>query len=196
MPYKEHRPRRTAARVGALATRKQAKAEAAVEGDTRVVPRRPRLKVGDVFKLMPYGEARHGYGQIVATYGTSGGHFYFAIFSREHAEEDPPLDRIIEDDLALLAPSMDALLHHGYWSVVANAAVDEDRLQWREYKIATAPGIFVVEDAFGTVIREASTKDVALLTFRTVVAPIVVQYAFDALHGEREWLSAYDHLRL
>ena len=145
---------------------------------------------------MPYGEARHGYGQIVATYGTSGGHFYFAIFSSEHTGKDPPVDSIIDDDLALLALSMDALLHHGYWSVVANAATGKDRLRWPEYKIATAPGSFVVEDAFGTVIREATAKDVALLPFRKVVAPILVQHAFEALHGEREWLSAYDRLRL
>jgi hypothetical protein len=160
------------------------------------VPRRARLKVGDVFRLMPYGGGHHGYGQIVATYGAGGGHFYFGVFTSEHAGQDPPLDSIIEDDFALLALSMDALLHHGHWSVVANAAVDEDRLRWPEYKVATAPGIYAVEDAFETVIREATAKDVALLGFRTVVSPIVVQHAFEALHGEREWLSEYDHMRL
>lgn len=164
--------------------------------DTPVVPRRARLRVGDVFKLMPYGEARHGYGQIVATYGSGGGHFYFAVFGSEHAGADPPLESIVNDDMALFALSMDALLHHGHWSVVASTAVDEDRLRWPEYKIATAPGIYVVEDAFGAVLRDATANDVALLPFRKVVAPIWIQHAFEALHGEREWLSAYDDLRL
>lgn len=145
---------------------------------------------------MPFGEARHGYGQLVSTYGSSGGHFYCVVFRSEHAGADPPLESIIDDDLALLALSMDALLHHGHWLVVANTAVVEDRLRWPEYKVATAPGVYVVEDAFGTAIRDATAKDVALLPFRRVVSPIVVQHAFEALHGEREWLPEYDHLRL
>lgn len=88
---------------------------------------------------------------------------------------------------------MDALLHHGHWPVIGKAPVDEFRTP--EYKVATAPGIYVVEDARGEVIRDATPKDLALLPFRTVVAPIRLQHAFEALHGAREWQPGYDALR-
>jgi hypothetical protein len=86
--------------------------------------------VGDVFRLMHYGDGRHGYGQILATFGTSGGHFYFGVFPSEYTGGDPALEPIVADDFALIALSMDALLYHGHWSVVGNAAVDQDRVRW------------------------------------------------------------------
>lgn len=53
---------------------------------------------------------------------------------------------------------MDALLHPGHWSALGNAIVDEDRLRWPEYKVATAPSVYAVEDAFGCRNRAATRR--------------------------------------
>jgi hypothetical protein len=64
-----------------------------------------------------------------------------------------------------------------------------------ETKVAIAPGVYVVQDAFGTVVRQAEARDVALLPFRSIVAPFRMQRAFEALHGAGEWLPEYDRMR-
>ena len=79
---------------------------------------------------------------------------------------------------------------------MGTAPVPQERFRWPEYKLSTAPDRYVVVDAFGAVVRPAGARDVALLPYRTVVAPILVQHAFEALHGQREWLPAYEELRV
>ena len=144
---------------------------------------------------MSYDQGKYGYGQVLAPYGMSGGHFYLGIFGKEYSGDGVDLDTIISEQFALLALSMDALLYHGHWTVIGNATVPEERFQLPEYKVATAPGHCVVEDAFGDVVRPATKDDVARLPYRKVVAPIVVQDAFEALHGARDWRPEYDTLR-
>ena len=142
-------------------------------------------------------DGRYGLGQIVAAYGSSGGHFYFVVFRSTYSgDQDPPLARVVQDDLALLALSMDALLYHGHWQVVGRHAVQADRVPWPEYKEGAAPGVFDVVDASGRTRRPATTDEIERLPFRKVVAPIIVQDAFEALHGAREWLPEYDHLKV
>jgi hypothetical protein len=153
------------------------------------------FQAGDVFRLMPLKDGSHGFGQILASYGTSGGHFYFGVFRRVYSGVNPPVQRMLEDELVLLALSLDALLFHGHWAVVGHADLAENSLRSREYKVARAPGLYEVEEALGTTSRAASARDAALLPFRKVVAPIRLQRAFEALHGEHEWLPEYDELR-
>jgi hypothetical protein len=140
-------------------------------------------------------DGSRGFGQILASYGTSGGHFFVGVFRSAYSHENVSVGRITGEEFALVALTLDALLFHGHWAVVGQAEVDERILRSRDYKIATAPGVYEVEDAFGTVTRAANGRDVALLPFRTVVAPIRVQHAFEALNGQRDWLREYDALR-
>jgi hypothetical protein len=144
---------------------------------------------------MPMRDGTYGYGQIVAPWGKSGGHFYFVIFDAAH-DVAPPVEDVVTDNFALLALSMDALLHHGHWQVVGHHGVDARRISWPEYKEGTAPGRFNVVDASGEIRRPATAEDVAHLPFRKMVAPIRVQHAFEALHGQRDWSPEYDHLRV
>jgi hypothetical protein len=65
------------------------------------VTTRDQFRAGDVFRLMPFGDGRHGYGQILAPYGTSGGYFFFGVFATAHSGEDSAVERIVEDELAL-----------------------------------------------------------------------------------------------
>jgi hypothetical protein len=148
-----------------------------------------------VFRLPPY-DGRHGYGQVLGSYGSSGGHFYIGCFATEYRDTEPSLDQITADSMVLAALSLDALLYRGFWVIVGNAPVADSRHTLAEYKIATAPGKYVVEDAEANVIREATARDVALLLYRQVVAPIRLQHAFEALHGAREWQPAYNELRI
>lgn len=64
--------------------------------------KRPKLEVGDVFSI-PLDDDRVGYGQIVARYGRSGTHFYFAVFDADdEADSEPDVDVIVSRPLVLL----------------------------------------------------------------------------------------------
>jgi hypothetical protein len=154
------------------------------------------LAAGGLFRLMPLSDARVGYGQVLARYGSSGGHFHCGVFARTYDAEAAAISDVVDDDLCLFALTVDALLFHGHWVRVGRADVRDDRFEWPEYKVATGPGRHVVEDAFGHRVRPASETDREPPPVRKVVAPIVVQDAFAAPHGNRPWLQEYDHLRV
>lgn len=153
-----------------------------------------KLMVGDVFRLMPLEDGRYGLGQIAARWGSSGGHFYFAIFATAYSPKyEPSLEDVTTEGPVLLALSLDALLHHGYWQVIGRRPIAS--IRWPAYKEATAPGRFDVVDALERHRRRANEHEAATLSFRSVVAPIRLQHAFEALHGVREWLPEYETLR-
>jgi Immunity protein 26 len=158
--------------------------------------RRLKLRVGDVFSI-PVDDDRVGYGQIVSTWGESGGQFYFAVFDGAYpSDEEPDFEAVLANPVILLALSMDALLVHGHWQVFGNAEVDLDRIPWPAYKEGVSPpGAFDVVDASGQRRRSAADDEAARLPFRTVVAPIRVEKAFRALNGTEPWDEAYDALR-
>ena len=110
---------------------------------------------------MPDG--RSGYGQVAARYGSSGGHFYFVVIHGAHSLDHEASVQPAHDQIALLALSMDALLFHGHWAIVGHTSVPEDRIRWPEYKIATAPGVYDVDDAMRTTTRPATQADVDAL---------------------------------
>jgi hypothetical protein len=157
---------------------------------------RLRLNVGDVFSI-PVDDDRVGYGQIVAPWGESGGHFYFAVFDGVYpAESAPDLDTVLSERLVLLALSLDALLVHRHWKVLAHREVDASAIPWPAYKEGVSPpGAFDVVDASGRRRRPASNEEAARLPFRTVVAPIRIEKALRALNGTEPWHDVYDELR-
>jgi hypothetical protein len=155
-----------------------------------------RFSVGDIFAI-PLANDRVGYGQIVAPWGNSGGHFYFAVFAGAYPRrEEPDLEVVAEEQVALFALSMDALLHRGHWQVVGNRAVDVEGLPWPAYKVGVSPpGTFDVVDYTGRHLRQATSAEAEELPFPTVVAPIRVEKALRALDGEEPWDPIYDGLR-
>lgn len=158
--------------------------------------RRPKLRAGDVFRV-PIDDDRLGFGQIAASWGESGGHYYFAIFDGVYLrDETPELDAIVSAPLLLLALSMDALLFHEHWQLVGHRDFDETAIPWPAYKEGVSPpGTFDVVDHTGQRRRRATDDEAERLPFRKVVAPIRVEKALRALHGEEPWVEAYDELR-
>jgi hypothetical protein len=158
----------------------------------QVHPQAPRLKVGDVFTIPVDGD-RVGVGQIVAA--LSPGHYYFAVFEGVHRSDAvTEMGDVPQEGIVFLVRSMDALLYHGIWKVIDNQQVDESRINWPIYKVATAPDEFVVIDHTDEVKRSATPEEVEALPYCKVVAPIRVQDALQALHGQRDWDPDYDEL--
>lgn len=150
--------------------------------------------VGDVFQV-PLNDSRVAYGQVAATYGKSGGHFYLIGFRAAFGVgEHVDVETIVKDRIALLALSMDPLLRIGHWPTVGNRPVNEQRVPWPTYKVAVAPDQYVVEDYSGRQQRMATDENIAALRSPTVIAPIRFQNALKALHGFGEWLPEYDDL--
>lgn len=157
--------------------------------------KRRKLRVGDIFTI-PLDADRVGYGQIVDTWGGSGGHFYFAVFAEAYTRDvAPPIDDVVAGDIALLALSMDALLHHGHWEVVGHREVDAGLLPWPAFKEAVSPDEFHVVDHTGQRRRPATVQETDELPFRSVVSPIVLERALQAIHGLGEWDPQDDKLR-
>ena len=95
----------------------------------------------------------------------------------------------------ILALSMDALLFHGHWQVVGHRDVVRG-LPWPAYKEGVSPpGTYEIVDHAGRLRRRATGAEVERLPFRSVVAPIRLEKAIQALHGLSEWNAAYDELR-
>jgi hypothetical protein len=151
----------------------------------------PRFEIGDVFRL-PIDANRVGFGQIVGKYGRNA--YYFAIFELPHAA-DAPIDiaSLVEGEISLLALSLDALLVRGDWEIVGRT--EPPPLQWPTYQEAVAPDVFDAVDYSGNERRRIGEREAASLPTRSIVAPIRVQKAFQALHGAGPWHEAYDPLR-
>ena len=158
--------------------------------------KRSRFQVGDIFTI-PIDEDRVGYGQIVAPFRESGGHFYLAVFDGAYRRDaDPDLEAVVGEPLVLLALSMDALLVHGHWQVVGRREVDPNEIPFPAYKEGVSPpGTFNVVDYTGERRRRASDEETESLPFRSVVAPIRLEKALRALHGIEPWDDVYDALR-
>ncbi len=158
--------------------------------------KRSKFEVGDVFSI-PVDDERVGYGQILAPWGDSGGHFYLGVFDGAlPRDEEPDLDATVAAPLALLALSMDSLLVHGHWQVVGRREVDPSAIPWPAYKEGVSPpGTFDVVDYTGERRRRATEDEIESLPFRTVVAPIRLEKALRALEGMEPWDDVYDALR-
>jgi hypothetical protein len=150
--------------------------------------------VGDIFQV-PLSDSQVGHGQVVADYGTTGGHFYFIGFRAAfEVEAVPELAAIRNGRIALLALSMDPLLRIGRWQIVGNQPVDKERIPWPTYKVATAPGMYAMTDHLGTVRQQATHDQEVALPFLSVVAPIRFENAMKAIHGLAEWHPAFEAL--
>ena len=156
---------------------------------------RPRLRVGDVF-VVPTGDGRAGFGQIVAPYEK--GFYFFAIFDLAVPLDEAP-SRFTEGLAApvrFLALSMDAKLYVGHWYVVANAPVDPT-IPLPAYKLSVgSPTNLEVVDYSGQRRRRATRAEAASLPYRDIVAPVLLERALRASLGLEPWLEPFDELRV
>lgn len=150
-------------------------------------------QVGDIFTL-PVDDDRVGVGQIAAIYKE--GEYYFAIFDSIFSSvPGPDIDEALNSPLLFLALSLDAKLYHKHWIVIGNRPVPEG-LPMPAYKeLRGTHGEFDVVDYSGKRRRPGVNAEGELLTYRTTVAPVVLEDALRARHGLDPWDDAYDDLR-
>lgn len=155
--------------------------------------RRKRVKLteGDIFELtVPDG--RFGYGIIVRRGGLeNGGTPYIAMFSPLH-DERPDLARLVREEIVLAGWTMDALVYHGRWNVIAHD-LPLPLVPFPNFKVRMN-GKFYLTNVDGQPIREATAGELELLDYQFSHSPICFQNAFEALHGFREWRASDDKL--
>src|SRR4051794_32821450 len=108
--------------------------------------KRIKLREGDVFELaVPDG--RFGYGIVVKRGGLkNGGTPYVAMFGSLH-DERPNLAGLIGEEVVLAGWTMDALVYHGRWNVVAHD-LPRPSVPLPNYKVEV-DGRFYVTDVEG-----------------------------------------------
>lgn len=160
-------------------------------GDNATKRRRVKLEEGDLFEFaVPDG--RLGYGIIVKRGGRkNGGTPYVAVFKSAHRTR-PDLSEVTSDEIALAGWTMDALVYHGRWNVIAHD-LTIPIVPFPNFQVKMGDR-FYVTDVEGQLIDEATAQEHQLLDFHTSRAPVAFQRAFEALHGFGEWKDSYDEL--
>ncbi|TMD83116.1 MAG: hypothetical protein E6I78_13190 [Chloroflexi bacterium] len=151
-----------------------------------------RPKVGDVFEV-PINESQVGYGQVAAQRLQS---YLMAIFKTAYRRgQRPELSRITADDIAFLGESLDAKIWNGDWVIVGNLPPDRSRIPLPTYKVTVGDiNSWFVESYDGSRRRPATPNELNVLELRTVVAPIRLEKALQALHGARPWEPTFRQL--
>lgn len=153
--------------------------------------KRVRLTEGDIFEFtVPDG--RFGYGIIVKRgVLTNGGTPYIAIFRSLHGER-ADLASLVRDEVVLAGWTMDALVYHGRWKVIAHD-LPLPLVPFPNFKVEIG-GKFYLTDVEGQLIGEAKGAELELLDYQFSRSPIGYQNAFEALHGYSEWKASDDKL--
>ena len=153
--------------------------------------KRVKLKEGDLFELsLPDG--RFGYGVIVKRGGLpSGGTPYIAIF-RSAYKQRPSLSKIAKDEVALAGWTMDGLVYHGRWTVIASD-FPLPFVPLPNFKVRRQ-GTFHVVDVDGQSLGLATQRESDQLDYQFSHTPLIFQHAFEALHGFSEWQEHFDKL--
>lgn len=152
-----------------------------------------RPNEGEVF-LVPLGDGTSVAGQVLAKFRRV--NYFFATFDVVLGDDAaaPGLQQLTSAPVSLLCLSLDAKLRNGDWPIIGKSPVLVGDLL-PAYKVAVNdPWNFQIEDYSGTRTRPASPEDERLYPFRTVVAPIRLERAAQALKGLREWESEWDEL--
>lgn len=159
--------------------------------DKLIRRKRTKLSEGDLFEFeLPDG--RLGYGIIVERGGLNNGRTpYLAIFRAAH-QERPDLNQVIRGEVALAGWSMDALVYHGKWRVIAHGLPRPD-IPLPNFKVKMN-GKICVTDVWGRPIDEATPIEQELLDFKFSSSPVIFQDALEALHGFGDWQAGYDKL--
>jgi hypothetical protein len=140
-----------------------------------------RSKVGDIF-LIEVGNERV-VGQIVDKFKSA---LYVCVFDLKLAPGDPPPQSVAGLEPVFAAITLDALLFHGFWPIVANDKEGIDALCRPRYKIRI-DGRTCIETFSGDQVRAASPEEEDQLAFRNISAPIIIDKVVKAYFGEGEW---------
>ncbi|TMF42432.1 MAG: hypothetical protein E6I23_13550 [Chloroflexi bacterium] len=156
--------------------------------------RRPKARIGDVFQI-PLDSGRVCYGQVVAV-NSGPGPLYVVVFHRVWPlDAKPDMTAIVTDEIALVAPTLDALIWHGKWPVVGNRTPDLNRVPFPAYRITvgSADNWFVETFDFRR-RRLPEPGELEKLTNPFSVAPIRLQKAIGAINGLEPWDPTWDQL--
>ena len=156
--------------------------------------KRPKARIGDVFQI-PLDPGRVSHGQVVAV-NSGPGPLYVVVFRRAWAlDAKPDMTDIVADEIALVAPTMDALIWHGRWPLVGNLAPELDRVPFPAYRITVgAADRWFVETFDHARRRLPNPGELEKLTNPTSVAPIRLQRAIRAINGLEPWDPTWNEL--
>lgn len=156
--------------------------------------KRPKARIGDVFQI-PLHPGQVGHGQVVAV-NSGPGPLYVVIFRRAWPlDAQPDIRNIVADEIALVAPTMDALIWHGKWPLVGNLAPELDRVPFPAYRITVgAADRWFVETFDHARRRLPNPGELEKLTNPTSVAPIRLQRAIRAINGLEPWDPTWNEL--
>jgi hypothetical protein len=163
--------------------------------DTSTAPKvvRKRLKPGDVFTI-PLDESRFVAGQLADKVHAA---WFVIVFDGIYDnDESVDIQAATTKPIRLQGLTFNALIRHGVWSLLGNAAVPDDRIRWPVFKVMTdfSPERYAVTDHRGEHQRQSTWRDRGLQNM-IFVSPMVLQRAARALHGLEPWRPDFDHLR-
>lgn len=149
--------------------------------------KRVKLRRGDLFELRA-ADGRLGYGVVLRPGGVLD-----AVFFRTLHASRPAADVIIEDEIALIGTTMDALFYHGRWTVIGHDFPIPDGLPFPNWKV-NIDGKLHATDFEGKTHWPIRNDELDLLDFKTSRSPIGFQKALEALNGVGEWREDYEAL--
>jgi hypothetical protein len=147
-------------------------------------------KIGDIFQIS-IDEERFVLGQVIDQYKAT---LLVLVFDKVFPRNSDIIFDFNALSPVLLACTFDALLYNGTWPVVRNDTTDLADLRRPEFLIGPNENCSV-EDFHGRTIRKATAHDLEHLGYRTIVSPIRVQKAAQALNGIGEWMDSFDVLK-
>lgn len=142
---------------------------------------------GDVFEV-PLSDGRFAYGVAVV----GGGCPYVFVLKSAH-DVRPLRPEALQDEIALVGWTMDALIHLKRWPIVGKSYPTRPDVPFPNWKV-TIRGQMMITDFAGTPLRVATPTEAAALDLQSSRAPIAFQNAMDAVHGLKPWLDTYDRL--
>lgn len=148
-----------------------------------------RLKIssGDILR---FGDdiSGYGYGHVLKSHTLQ----YIVIFEPIFPE-DVNLRSVITSLILLSGWTADARFISGDWEMMGNIPFI-GHFNFPEYKIEKSGQIWVTDND-GKLLRLATAKEAARLTFRVSHSPIAFEKAFWAHHGKQPWEHRFERLR-
>jgi hypothetical protein len=138
---------------------------------------------------MPLVDSRLGYGVVI-----EGGGVPYVIILRSIHPTRPELSSLVDDAIALVGQTMDALIYHGRWQIVFNGYPRRDDVPFPNWKVRIDGQLVVTDFSGQQVLGSLSEEETALLDFKFSRAPIAYQNALEAIHGLQTWQDSYDQL--
>jgi hypothetical protein len=151
-----------------------------------------KTQVGDLFQI-PISKTRFVCGQVLFINHVTFP-LYIVVFKPAYEfDQLPDIDIICESEIALVGGTMDARIHHGDWTIIGNTAPIIHRIPKPYFKV-DIKGKLSIENFFGKFVRKATPEDLELYDNWTTFSPMTYESAIKSVHGEADWLPAYDQL--